>query len=169
MCIAALPLIGMLSSIGSAVAGFAGASQQAAEQNAYHEENRKAAIAAANDKYASTNNKLLKEREAASQELHEKQIAAMKTRATAAVSSGEAGVSGISVDSLMTDILAQQGRQTAAIQTNFEIKKAHAQDENEATYNNTIGRINSVRKASKPSPLPFIFQGLSGIAKAGMA
>lgn len=168
MCIAALPLLGMLASVGQAVAGFAAASQQASEQNAAHERNRVAAVAAASDKYASTNNKVLQEREAASQELQEKQITALKTRATAATSAGESGVTGLSVDALETDLLAQQGRQMQAIQTNWEIKQQHAADENVATYHQTIGRINSVRKAAPVSPLGFIFQAAGGIAK-GMA
>lgn len=166
MCIAAIPAIGAIISLAQGVMGFAAASQEAAAQNAYHEQNRLNAIAAANDRYASLNNKTLQEREAASQELFEKQQEAMKARATAAVSAGEAGVSGLSVDALMGDFLAQQGRQSAAIQTNFEIKKQYNVDEAEATYHNTVGRINSVRKAAKPSPIPFILQGIGGAVGA---
>lgn len=168
MCIAALPMLGMLASIGQAVVGFAAASQQAADQNAYYEQNRKNAIAARNDKDASLNNKVLQEREAASQELFEKQVTAMKARATAAVSAGESGVTGLSVDNLEQDLLAQQGRQMQAIQTNWEIKQQHAADEKEANYHQTIGRINSVRQARSPSPLGYIFQGIGGALK-GMA
>lgn len=159
-------MIGMIASIGQAAVGFMAASKQAKDQNAFHEQNRLNAIAAANDRYASIGNKLNQEREAASQELQEKQIAALKTRATAAVSAGESGVTGLSVEALEGDLLAQQGRQTQAIQTNWEIKHAHAEDEMDATYHNTIGRIDSVRKASAPSPLGYIFQGLGGIASA---
>lgn len=166
MCIAALPLISVIASIGSAVAGFAQAQQAADEQNAYHEQNRKAAVAAAGDKYASQQNRILQEREAASQELQEKQIAAMKTRATAVTSAGESGVTGLSVDALETDLLAQQGRQSAAIQTNWEIKQQYMEDEMQSIYHQTVGRINSVRKASSPSPLGYIFQALGGAAKA---
>jgi hypothetical protein len=168
MCIAALPLLGMIASIGQAAVGFMAASQQAAEQNAYHEANRKAAVAAASDKYASQQNRILQEREAASQELFEKQITAMKARATAVTSAGEAGVTGLSVDALENDLLAQQGRQMQAIQTNWDIKQAHQADEMQSTYHQTVARINSVRKAVAPSPLGFIFQAIGGAAK-GMA
>lgn len=166
MCIAALPALAAIASIGQAVAGFAAASQQAAAQNAYYEQNRQAAVAAANDRYASQANRILQEREAASQELQEKQIEAMKARATAAVSAGEAGVTGLSVDALEQDFLAQQGRQTQAIQTNFEIKQQYYADEMNATYHNAVARINSVQRAAKPSPLPYIFQALGGVAGA---
>lgn len=159
----------MIASVGQAVAGFAAASQQAAAQNAYYEQNRKAAVAAANDRYASLSNRLIQERAAASQELQEKQIAALKARATATVSAGESGVTGLSVEALERDFLAQQGRQAQAIQTNFDIRRDYARDEMNATYHQAVGRINSVQRAAKPSPLPFIFQALGGIAKAGAA
>ena len=166
MCVATIPALGIIASIGQAVVGFAAASQAAAEQNAYWEENRRAAIQAANDRYAALAYQTLQEREKASQELFEKQIEAMKARATAAVSAGEAGVTGLSVDALMQDFLAQQGRQFQAIKTNYEIRKQYNYDEAVAYYHHTIGRINSVRRASKPSPLPFVFQALGGIAGA---
>ena len=166
MCIAALPALGVIASIGQAVVGFAAASQAAAEQNAYYEANRRAAIQAANDRYAALAYQTLQEREKASQELMEKQIEAMKARATAAVSAGEAGVTGLSVDHLMGDLLAQQGRQFQAIKTNYEIRKQYNADEAVAYYHQTISRINSVRRASKPSPLPYIFQGLGGAVGA---
>jgi hypothetical protein len=59
MCITALPAI---LSIAQGVAGFAAASAAASAQNAYYNQNRRAAIAAANDRYAFLNNKILQER-----------------------------------------------------------------------------------------------------------
>lgn len=161
MCMMAL---GIIASIGQAAAGYAAANQQAKEQNAYAESNRRAAVAANNDKYASIQNNTLQHREAAAQELFEKRIAAMRAKATAAVAAGEGGVSGLSVAALEQDLGAQLGRQEAAIQTNYEIKKMGNYDEAVASYHNTIGRINSVRAAAKPSPVGFIFQALGGVA-----
>lgn len=165
MCVAALPAI---LGIAQAASGFAGASAEANAQNAYYEQNRVAAVAAAGDRYASLNNKTLQERQRATQELFQKQIEALQTRATATVSAGEAGVTGLSVDALEQDLLAQQGRQRAAIETNYEIERSYNQDEAVATYHNTISRINSVRQAARPSPIPFILQG-AGAAFKGAA
>jgi hypothetical protein len=162
MCLPALPVI---AAIGSAAVGYFAADDAADQQNAYYDANRKAAISAAGDRYAALNNKTLQERASASQELFEKQIDALRTRATATVAAGEAGVTGLSVDALQQDLLAQQGRQMQAIQHNFEIKRQSNEDEAIATYHNTVGRINSVRQASKPSPIPFILQGIGGAAK----
>lgn len=161
MCMMAL---GVIAGIGQAVAGYAAANQQAKEQNAYFEQNRKASIAAANDRYASLNNQTLQHRESASAELMKKRVEAMKAKATAYTASGEGGVTGLSVDALMGDLQAQHDRQAEAIKINYDIKKGANQDEAIATHHNTISRINSVRQASKPSPLPFILQGLGAVA-----
>jgi hypothetical protein len=162
MCIAALPAI---LSIAQGVAGFAAASAEASAQNAYYNQNRVNALAAARDRYASLANNTLQEREKASQELFEKQTEALKTRATAAASAGEAGVTGLSVDALMGDLLAQQGRQRQAIETNYQIKRQYNYDEAVATHHNTISRINSVRTAAKPSPIPYLLSGIGGAFK----
>lgn len=159
MCMMAL---GAVLSIAQAAVGFASAQQQADEQNAYYEQNRRAAVAAMTDRYASINNKNLQEREAASAELFEKRIAGLKAKSTAITSAGEAGVTGLSVANLMQDVDAQMGRQAQAIQTNFEIKRQHNADELVATHHNAISRINSVRQASGPNPLAFALQGIGG-------
>lgn len=158
--------LGIIASIGQAVAGYAAQSQAADQQNAYAESNRRASVAAMRDKYASITNNTLQHRESASQEMFEKRIAAMKARATAATAAGEGGVSGLSVDALTADIHAQEGRQLQAIQTNYEIRKMGNYDESVSAYHQAIGRINSVQPAAKPSPLGFIFQALGGIAGA---
>lgn len=164
MCVMAL---GAVLSIAQAAVGFAAAQQQADEQNAYYEQNRRAAVAAANDRYASLSNKTLQEREAASQELIQQKIEGMQKKATAAVSAGEGGVTGLSVNALLADFEGQMARRAEATRTNFKIKQQHNADEMVATYHNTVGRINSVRQASNPSPLPFILQGLGGALGKG--
>lgn len=164
MCLpAVMAVLPAVLSIAQAGVGYAAAGQAANTQNAYFESNRKAAIVAANDRYASINNRASQENAAASQELFQKQIDAMKTRATAAVAGGESGVNGVSVDALMGDLLAQQGRQMQAVQTNWEYQNAHDRDEMQATYDNTQQRINSVRQAAQPSLLPYIIQGAAGV------
>lgn len=163
MCIAALPAI---IGIATAASGYVAARGEASAQNAYFQRNRQAAVSAAGDRYAALNNKTLQERDAASQELFQKQIDALKTRSTAQAAAGESGVTGLSVDALMGDLLAQQGRQSQAINTNFENQRQGNADEAIATYHNTVGRINSVRQASRPSPIPYILQAAGSVFKA---
>ena len=163
MCLAAVSAV---LAIGQAVAGYAAASQQASAQNQYYEQNRQASLAAYRDKTASINNQTLQEREATSQELLQKKLEAMQKRATATVSAGDSGTTGLSVQALMQDFAAQQARQEAAILTNYQIKKERNMDEADSAYHQTIGRINSVRQASKPSFLAFAIQGASGAVGA---
>lgn len=165
MCVG-LPILGAVLSVAQAAVGFMGAQAQADAQNAAHQQNRLNAIAAANDRYASLQNKTQQERHAASAELLEKKVKAAQARSKAIVASGEAGVSGLSVDHVLGDIFAQEGRQTAAIMQNFETRKQFNEDELTATYHQTVGRINSVKTAANPSPLPYIIQGLQGGMKA---
>lgn len=162
MCLAAIPLIGALLSVAQAGVGFAQASAQADAQNAYAEQNRLSAIAAANDKYASLANNTLQERESASQQLLQKNIEFAQAQGKAKVSSGEAGVSGLSVAALLGDFEAQRGRAVDAIDTNYQIKRQYNIDEGVATQHQAIARINSVRGAAKPSPLAYVIQGIGG-------
>lgn len=162
MCIAALPAIGMILSIAQAGFAFAQASQQAAAQNAMYEANWKASVAAMTDKYAALNNNTLQEREAASQELFQKQIEAIQARGKARTAAGEAGVTGLSVAALLGDIEAQHGRQMDAINTNYEIKKQHNVDEGIAAQHQAIQRIQSVRQATPPNPIAYALQGIGG-------
>lgn len=162
MCIAAAPMIGAVLSIAQAGAGFAAASKQAREQNEYYERNRQASLAAMRDRYASIGNNTLQQREAASQELFEKQREALLARSKAYAAAAEGGVTGLSVNALFNDYKAQEARRAASIITNYRIKKQANEDEGISTYHNTISRINSVRQASAPSPLGFALQGIGG-------
>jgi len=166
MCVAALPILGAVLSIAQGVAGYAAAKQQADEQNAYYERNRQAAMAAGRDRYNTINNNTLQEREAASQKLLEQNIKAVQARATAFTAAADKGTTGLSVSSLLADVAAQQARQADAIATNYENVKERNMDEGVATLHNTIGRINSVRQAANPSPLPYIIGGMSGALNA---
>lgn len=170
MCLG-IPLLGAVLSIAQAGVGFIAAQQQADAQNAAAEQNRVNAVAAANDRYASIQHQTLQEREAASQKLFQARIDGLRQRATTKVAAGEAGqigpsVTGLSVDALLSDQRAQLARSEEAIQTNFDIKADHARGELEATYHNTVGRINSVRRAASPSLLPFLIQGAAGAVNA---
>lgn len=155
MCIMAIAAV---AAIGQAVAGYAQQQQATNDQNAYHEQNRRTAVAAAGDRYAAINAKAVADNKAASADLLDKQTKALKARATATNAAGEAGLSlsSLSVDALERDLLAQFGRQEDALQTNLEGKQAENRERAESTYNDTVSRINSVRKARNPSPLGMI-------------
>lgn len=94
------------------------AQQQA---DAYNRENMR--VEANNSFNLSTtqeNLRLLQTGEDTAEKKFNNALEAKKARSTARVSAGEAGVSGISVDALMADFSASEGRYNDALQHNFE-------------------------------------------------
>lgn len=167
MCLAAaLPAISAGLSIASAVAGFAGATEQANAQNAFYAQNARAAQSALATDYANLGLKSLQERKAASQQKFETNLDALKARSTARVAAGEAGVTGLSVDALIGDYFASEGRKVQAIDTNYDMTRNNILAEMDSAQANAQSRINSVQTARPPSMLPFMISGLSGAVNA---
>jgi len=101
--------------VGSSVAGFAGQRQQAKQQAAFQAQS----IAAANRKRrlqeTTANLERQQQQVAVGQEISKTALKGREISATARVSAGEAGVSGLSVQALMDDYIRQQAGQIAAL------------------------------------------------------
>ncbi len=151
--------LGALSIVTSAATGiiqYVGQRQQADAQTQYQAALMQARNQEIQDNMALANESFLQqsqqlhlrdqqEDESASQDIQKVQIEAAKARATARVAAGEAGVSGLSVDSLLADFYRQEdvfresvrrNRQLGRLQTKEDIKGLRAQAQ---------GRIASVR------------------------
>jgi hypothetical protein len=148
----------------SQVTSYMGASAEAKAQNQLAENNRIEANRAATDQYASIQERMLQEKAAAGRELENTNTEAAKARGTAQVTSGEAGVTGISVDSLLADYNAQQGKFERTNEQNLKMTQDSLRDQLKGVKANTEGRINSVQKARKPSFLPYAI----GVASSGL-
>lgn len=148
----------------SQVSSFMSASQEAQTQNKLAENNRIEANRAAADQYASIQERMLQEQAASGRELETANKDAAKARATASVTSGEAGVTGISVDSLLADYNAQQGQFERTNAQNLKMTQDGLRDQLKSAKANAEGRINSVQKVAKPSLAPFAI----GIAGSGL-
>lgn len=135
----------------SSVAGFMGQQQQYEAQQQQYKNNRIEANRAAVDNYASTQNRMLQDQKAASQELQQLNVDALKGRATAETAAGEAGVTGLSVDALVADYYGQEGRFERTLDNNLQMNADYLQGEMTATSHQTAGRINSVSQGQKPS------------------
>lgn len=133
------------------VVGFMGEQAAADAQNQYYAENAKAARQATVNQYAHQQNRIIQERRAASQEKQNATVDALKARATAKTAAGEAGVSGLSVDALVQDFYAQEGRYSNSIDNNFQMTSDYLRSEMESTQAQGQSRINSVRRATPPS------------------
>jgi len=136
------------------VVGFMGQQQQYDAQAEAYKQNALNAQAAARDEYASTQNRLLQEREAAVQERTEASIEALSARSTARTAAGEAGVSGLSVDALLADYYAKEGRNSASIENNLSATQNYLIGEMDSIEARTQSQINSVPIPTPPSFLP---------------
>jgi hypothetical protein len=135
----------------SAVTGYMGQQAQYTQQQQIYENNRAAANKAATETYASTQNRILQERAAASNEAQKLNVDAAKGRATAAVAAGEAGVAGLSVDALIADYYGQQGRYERTLSNNLQMQENYLVGEMDATRAQAESRTNSVDQGTPPS------------------
>ncbi len=151
MCVAAMPLLTFALSAASAVVGYMGQQQQYQAQMAQKIENDRAAAEAARNRYESISKSLLSERKKAAGEANEAQIEGLKARSKARVASGEAGVSGLSVDALLNDFSGQEERYLGRIDQNYDTTKFAYEDEKRGAYDTARARINSMATPVKPS------------------
>lgn len=161
MCVAALPLLSMGLSIAGGVASYSAAKSQAEQQNQMYRDNARDANKAAENQYAALQHKSIQERNAAGQKLFETNIDALKARSQARTAAGDAGVTGLSVNSLINDLWSQQGRRDDATMQNYETARDDAYAQMDQVKANTQSRINSVQRAKSPSILPFIIGGVA--------
>jgi hypothetical protein len=145
------PVLGMISSIGSAVVGYAAQKQAADQQNEYYRQNALAAQKAAVNAYANQPNAIIQKRNEASQQITETHIAALKGRGTAYAAAGEAGVTGLSVSALIDDYYGREGRRVDSIDQNYEMDRDYMRANMESTRATAEQRINSVKQAAEPS------------------
>ena len=150
-----LPLVGTLISTALSIGQMSAQNDKeyAAKeaQNRHYTQNRKNAVAAANDKYRSIGNKADQEREKSSQEIFTKRVEMLKKSATALTSAGEGGVTGLSVAALSQDYIAMEARAESNILTNHQYTLGGLYDEADASYHDASSRINSVQPGS---PIP---------------
>jgi hypothetical protein len=114
---AALPAISAGLGAGSAILGYAGQRQQAKAQAAYQAQSIAAAQRKAGFQRTSEILEAQQKRLALAQETGKITKAAKEKLASATVSAGEAGVSGLSVQALMDDYIRQQAGLQAAVTT----------------------------------------------------
>jgi hypothetical protein len=89
----------------------------------------------------------------AGQQAFESQRAARERAATARVSAGEAGVSGLSIDALMGDYSRQSGENTINILTNLDYAQRQRQLERESIGITSKSQINQLPQVQSPSLL----------------
>src|SRR3546814_897671 len=159
MCVA-LPAVMMIASTAITAAGAAasvmGQKDSAAQQRAYQnalavqrnqqiEENRKLAVNSYIEQSKQLDAADAQKDAAAQQDIAESARQAAQARATARVAAGEAGVSGLSVDSLLADYHRNEARYRDAVKHNREGEKAQLKLEKGGLRSQAEARIQSIR------------------------
>lgn len=162
MCGLVGAVLGAGLSIMGSIAEYSAQTAAADAQNEYYMQNARAAQQAAANQYMWQQKRIAQERERTDQEMFENSVKAMEKRGSAYASAGEAGVSGLSVDALIGNIYAQEGRQQMAELTQYEINRDQIRAEMDQTQAQAQRQINSVQRASYPSFGSFLIKGMAG-------
>lgn len=148
----------------SAVSGYQGAKQEAAQQNALFNKNTTAAQIATGQQYTQTQLRQIQDEEAAGADKMEMAREGRAARATATVAAGEAGVSGLSVNSILQEFYGREGQYNATTDKNTKWSRAQTDMTLKGIQAGGQDRINSVQRANKPS----FFDAALRIAGAGV-
>lgn len=140
----------MALQVASAVGTVASQKQAADAQADANQRQYQNTIRAFNANINQTNLEMTQEREASMQKLAENNLKAQAARATARTASGEAGVSGLSVDALMGDIYGKQGRYNDSVATNYDRAMGAIQNQRENVYANAASTINGLKTPAMP-------------------
>lgn len=145
-------------------AGLISQQQQMRAQEAYNQQ------AANNARIARDQNisALEWERTSAAEDAREQKtqnmMALRRAQSTARVASGEAGVSGLSVDALLRDLSMQAGYDNAVVDKNFERQNVNINARRENTQISMANTINSLQPVQTPNYLGAALQiGQSGL------
>lgn len=123
----------------------AASAQSAANQRQY--ENTMRAYAA---NINQTNLEMSQEREASMQKLDENNLAARAAVSKARVAAGESGVSGLSVDALLSDLGTKQNRYNSSVVTNYDRAMGAIESQRQNIGTNAASQINSLKTPAMP-------------------
>lgn len=97
-----------------------------------------------------TNAEHMQQREAAMQKLDENNMQARASRSTAQVSAGESGISGMSVDALLSDLGNRQQRFNSSVTTNYQNAEMAINNQRENIGIDAASQINSLKTPAMP-------------------
>jgi len=135
-------------SIGQSYMAYQGQQQQYKQQKKMNEVNQANAHQDMLSAFSDTNRRMSQAEEKAAQDVWDAQRETRKRRARARVAAGEAGVSGSSVEALLSDIDHQGAEYAGDVNQNTDMSLAQlsrAQEGHRATYRNRV--------AGMPSPI----------------
>ena len=174
MCFALAPLAaaGISAGVGAAQAGLSyigqnqAASAQEDYQRALHEQNSEIATQNFFNQSRLLNTRRIQERQRAFQEISQVQSDSVRSQSLLAVSAGEAGVSGASVNDLMRDFQQQEADFITDVRLNERFAEAQLSEDQLSIQSNTRSRI--AQTIPRPVTRPNFGNLLIGVAGAGL-
>lgn len=142
-----------IASVASSVGGVISQNQAASAQSDANQRQYENTMRAYRENVNQTNLMAQQEREGALQSVEANSLKARAAESTATVAAGENGISGLSVDSLLGDINAKQGRYDSSIQTNLDRSEGAIRNQRENVYANAASQINSLQTPAAPDYL----------------
>lgn len=110
--------------------------------------------------------RMMQEQDGHTQQQHMAEIEGAEIASEAEVSAAGSGLSGISLDNILSGINRKIGSKQAAEETNHLNTVAQLSQQLEATNTNIQNRINSVQKPTSPNALGYALQGVGGALKS---
>jgi len=147
----------MVAQVGGTAAQYYGQEQQAKAQDAFNSQRQALGTERALQNYrlqtSQAYKRIQQEREATGQEIREVSRQSRRAQSTGAVSAGEAGVTGKSVDAMLDDFERQELMYQTDLKRNQEWKEENIADQLEAVRIGTQGHIEDLQfmPAQRPS------------------
>lgn len=142
----ALAVASVVSTVASVNAQQNAADEQERANQRQYDNTLKAMAANVNQ----TNAEHMQQREAAIQKIEENNMSARAAQATAVTAAGESGISGMSVDALLSDLGAKQGRYNSSVTTNYENAEMAINNQRENIGINAASQINNLKTPQAP-------------------
>ncbi|GJE18758.1 virion core protein, T7 gp14 family [Methylobacterium marchantiae] len=164
MCVAALPILGLVMSAASAAVGFAAKQQQYEKDVKQYNQNYQNSLAANRDEQKGIAQRQMQEAQAFQQKDHGAVLQQAEKSAEVSVGAAEGGVGGLSVGNLLGDVQSKTALNRETLETNFKNTAAQLQTQNDAYTNKAQSRIQSMAIPTAPSPMSAIVD----VAGAGL-
>lgn len=139
-------VLSIASSVASVVAQQQAADAQAAANQRQYDNTMQAYRANVNQ----TNLMQQQEREGAYQKIEENSMRARAAQAKARTASGESGISGLSVDSLLGDMEFDRNRYETSVRTNYDRAEGAIRNQRDNVYFNAASQINALKTPEMP-------------------
>jgi len=155
-------------SAATTVTDYMAQAQQAEQHNAMVKQNQEAAQANLRQEYTAVQTRRIQEEDAAAVEKQAVAKDARAARATAMVSAGESGVSGLTVDALLADIYGKEAEYKDRVTQNTGFTTDNLKAEMKGLQAKAQDRINGIQPMNGPNPLASALKiGASGLNAFG--